>query len=174
MGNLGVIGFSGAYSLIETKPLLREACAWAAAQYKTGMSVTVLAGHWDVPGLGASSQMAVPEVYDEAKKIEGCDAFESRGMLKFIMGHTHCNVPHPHGRIDTGFMVAGMGMEGCGNYGVPIVDTTAGLFRMWYFEVQSKTSPDNYEAITACVKAAGAWRPCVQHAKLWVNQTIPR
>ena len=50
------------------------------------------------------------------------------------MGHTHCNVPHPHGKTDTGFMVAGQGMEGCGNYGMPIVDTTGGRVRVWHFE----------------------------------------
>jgi hypothetical protein len=51
-------------------------------------------------------------------------------MLKFFMGHTHCNVPHPHGNTNTGFMVAGQGMEGCANYGIPILDTTGGRVRV--------------------------------------------
>jgi hypothetical protein len=46
------------------------------------------------------------------KEMKGCKALDSKGMLKFFMGHTHCNVPHPHGHLNTGFMVAGQGMGG--------------------------------------------------------------
>ena len=167
-----------------------------------------------------------PGFYDEMRRLPGCDALDARGMLKFFMGHTHCNVraaqgareagwlasscasntdpprvglacgrpiqkcvllvwpapsawwplpvgvgqreltpgsasrvlcdgqvPHPHGNIDTGFMVAGQGMEGCGNYGIPIIDTTEGRVRVWHFEIQPKVRAPTRPAIDRLVKS---------------------
>ena len=62
-------------------------------------------------------------------------------------------VPHPHGNIDTGFMVAGQGMEGCGNYGIPIIDTTEGRVRVWHFEIQPKVRAPTRPAIDRLVKS---------------------
>jgi hypothetical protein len=45
IGNLGVIGFSGAYPPAQVVPYLTEACAWAGEQ--PGLDVLLLAGHWD-------------------------------------------------------------------------------------------------------------------------------
>merc|ERR1719210_2615203 len=103
--------------------------------------------------------MDMPEFYDKVSEVPGCAAFAAAGNLKFIMGHTHCNVPHPHGHVDTGFMVAGQGMVGCGNYGFPIVDTTENRIRMWHFEVVSKTGHDTYDEVFDCISKNG-WRQC--------------
>ena len=47
MGNLGLIGFSGAFSLSESKSLMAEACTWIGQQVDTGsMDVALLVGHW--------------------------------------------------------------------------------------------------------------------------------
>merc|ERR1711918_331645 len=100
---------------------------------------------------------AMPGLYERAKGLPGCDRFDQVGMLKFVMGHTHCNVPHPHGHVNTGFMVAGQGMEGCGNYGIPVLDTTG--VRVYHFEVHSKSGQDHYDEIMACVVPNG-WRAC--------------
>ena len=69
--------------------------------------------------------------YDYVSALEGCAAFNRTQSLKFFMGHTHCNDVHPHGRVGAGFRVAGQGMEGCGNYGVPVLDTTEQRIRIW-------------------------------------------
>lgn len=100
--------------------------------------------------------------------LSGCDDFDKRGMLKFVMGHTHCNDPHPHGKIGVGFRVAGFGMEGCGNYGLPIVDTTEGRVRFWYFDTSSDAS---YNQTLSCVRQKG-WRQCTSLATLWLDQPI--
>jgi len=120
IGNVGLIGQSGAYSLDDTKPFMAEACEWVAQQ--SGLQLVVLFGHWDVDGLGADSEMAMPKWYTEMATYPGCKEFNERGMLKFIMGHTHCNSPHPRGEVGVGFRVAGFGMaSSCANY----------AFRLW-------------------------------------------
>ena len=71
-------------------------------------------------------------MYEHVRSLPGCDGFDAKRRLKFVTGHTHCNVPHPHGHNGTGFMVAGQGMEDphCldtpdgSRYGVPVFDST--------------------------------------------------
>jgi hypothetical protein len=196
IGNVGIIGYSGAYHFDEAKPYFAEACQWLKGQQ--GMKLAMIVGHWDVDGLGCESDMAGPALYEQVAMMDGCDAFDQRGMLKFVMGHTHCNIPHPHGKVDTGFMVAGQGMEGCGNYGavdcilhyvtgseffcrvlplllfrtgIPIIDTTEDRVRFWNFEVVSKKGVDTYDKVMACVLAKG-WRGCTDLAESWLDQPL--
>ena len=133
IGNIGIVGFSGAYAISDTLPRIAEACAWLPKQ--PGLEVAVLVGHWDIPNLGANVDTMTPGLYEHARGLPGCKELDVRGKLKFVMGHTHCNTPHPHQHNSTGFMVAGMGMEGCANYGIPILDSTGGRLRFWYFSV---------------------------------------
>mmetsp|Transcript_8866 Transcript_8866/g.20713 ORF Transcript_8866/g.20713 Transcript_8866/m.20713 type:complete len:482 (+) Transcript_8866:133-1578(+) len=55
IGNSGFIGFSGAYPIVETLPLLRDACA-ALAQ-TPGVDIVWLLGHWDMENLGCKAHM---------------------------------------------------------------------------------------------------------------------
>jgi len=168
IGNLGLVGQTGAYSLDALRPFMQEACSWAAAQ--SGLQVLLLFGHWDIPGMGAPPEMAMPEWYSEMAQVAGCSEFAKRGMLKFVMGHTHCNDPHPRGKDGAGFRVAGFGMEGCGNYGMPIIDTTEDLVRVWYFDT---STADLVDKVVACVSQNG-WRSCTSLAKLWLSQPIAK
>lgn len=167
VGNIGLVGQTGAYSLDSVRPFMQEACSWASSQ--SGLQVLVLFGHWDAPGSGATKKMAMPQWYTEMAAVTGCSEFDKRGMLKFVMGHTHCNDPHPHGKVGTGFRVAGFGMVGCGNYGMPIIDTTDGLVRVWYFDT---STTDLVDKVLGCVSQKG-WRSCTSLAKLWLSQQIP-
>ena len=170
IGNLGVVGYSGAYTLGETKPYMKEACAWLGAQQ--GMDVAMIVGHWDTDGLGCDKTMAGPMFYEEMKVLPGCDALDKKNMLKFFMGHTHCNIPHPHGKVDTGFMVAGQGMGGCGNYGMPILDTTGGRIKVYHFGIVDKDGTDHYDDTMKCLESKG-WRACTDLAELWLDQALP-
>jgi len=166
VGNLGMVGMSGAYSLDEARGFMAESCIWLSQQ--PGVDVALLVGHWDVSGLGASNEMAMPAWYTEMSPLPGCAEFNQRGMLKFVMGHTHCNQPHPHGHVGTGFMVAGFGMGGCGNFGMPIIDTTEGRLRFWYFDTSNKAK---YDAAVACAQEKG-WRQCLDLATSWLDEAI--
>ena len=168
-----MVGFSGAYSLAESMPFMMEACEWFGDQARAGtLKVAMIVGHWDVSGLGATASMAVPGFYDEMKGLPGCRELDGKGMLKFFMGHTHCNVPHPHGNVNTGFMVAGQGMEGCANYGIPILDTTDDRIRVLHFEITAANGTDSYDATMACLKTASSWRGCAHLAEVWLDQPI--
>lgn len=99
IGNLGVVGFSGAYTLEQSLPYMKEACTWFGEKAEDGkLEVAMMVGHWDVAGMGASDAMATPGFYEHMKVLPGCKELDAKGMLKFFMGHTHCNVPHPHVR----------------------------------------------------------------------------
>lgn len=103
IGNVGFVGFSGAYTYEDTLPHVRQACASLGAQ--PDVRLLVLLGHWDVDNMGCKLSMDVPAYFERVSALPGCSGFAARGLLKFFMGHTHCNVPHPHGHVDTGFMV---------------------------------------------------------------------
>lgn len=168
IGNVGLVGQSAAYSFDEALPFMQEACLWLSQQ--PGVEVGLLLGHWDTAGDGATDQMAMPQWYTEMAALPGCKELDERHSLKFVMGHTHCNDPHPHGKVGAGFRVAGFGMEGCGNFGVPLVDTTDGRVRFWYFDT---SCDEKYDSVLNCVKAQG-WRSCTDQATLWLDQPIQR
>lgn len=112
VGNVGFVGFSGAYDVTQMLGAggpMAEACAWMPRQQ--GLQVVMLLGHWDKPNCGAAAGGDVPSTYELVRGLPGCKAFDDVGMLKFFQGHTHCNEPHPHGFTGKGFMVAGQGME---------------------------------------------------------------
>lgn len=63
--------------------------------------------------------------------------------MKYFMGHKHCNmVTSPN----VGFMVGAMGMSDAsscgGEFGIPVVDTTFGDFRVYYFSIAKVFSVD--------------------------------
>jgi len=172
IGNVGTVGYSGAYTLNETLPLMMEACAWLGEQYLLGgIQLGLLFGHWDDEALGCQPDMAGPFFYKQMAQLPGCDLLDADRALKFFMGHTHCNIPHPHGQVDTGFMVAGQGMIGCGNYGLPVIDSTDSRVRVWYFDVVSQKGEDNYDPIIKCLRDNG-WRKCTHLATLWLDQAL--
>lgn len=170
IGNVGFIGQSGAHTLEETMPYMKEACAWVVVQ--PDLDMVLLYGHWDVPDSGAQSGMDLPSWYFQMSQVPGCREFALKGMLKFVMGHTHCNNPHPHPdtNITTGFRVAGFGMGGCGNFGIPVLDTTEARVRLWYFDTSAN---DKYINVINCVLHQG-WRACTNLATLWLDQPILR
>jgi len=152
-----------------------EACAWLAKQGPS-LKLALLVGHWDVSGMGCDADMAMPSFYEWVRHLPGCKEFDERpgGMLRWVTGHTHCNTPHPHHSMK-GYRVAGYGMPGDGsngcdgnNFGIPVLDTTDGRARWWYFD----TSTDElYDQVITCVKNEG-WRQCTENATLWMNVTL--
>lgn len=167
IGNIGFVGFNGAYEwTTETKPLMAKACAWFGTQFEQAQLQSVfLLGHWNVEGMGCPADMDVPEVYNEIKSLPGCAALGPN--LRYLMGHTHCNKIITK---DVGFMMAGQGMDGCGNFGLPIVDSTNGRIRIWYYEIANLKGTDNYETLLKCFQQGkGIVDGCSHLATLWLN-----
>lgn len=154
IGNTAMIGFSGAHNYSQTKGMLIDACKWAI---EVNPAIVMLLGHWNEVGMG-SFDTTVPDVYGDMMKLEECAPIAKK--IKYAVGHEHCNkVVLP----DVGFMVGGMGMEpslpqlgGCvGEFGIPVFDTTGGLFRVLYFPISDEKGLDNFQITLDCFKNQG-------------------
>jgi len=167
IGNVAFIGFSGGHTLTATKPYFEEACAWLGAQSEKP-AMALLVGHWNSGGMGCEADMTVPAAFNEIKVLPGCAAMGTR--LKYLMGHTHCNEVT---QADTGFMLAGQGMSGCGNFGVPVVDTLThpGRLLLMYFPINDDSGLNQYTVVNDCVSQKG-YTACLGFAKTFLNVSI--
>lgn len=132
IGNVGFIGYSGAHQYADMVPYFEEACQWAAG-IET-IQVLLLEGHWNSDGDGCEAEMTVPEVYASIAALPACQPVASK--MRYLLGHKHCNEVID---TDVGFMVGGWGMSDykCGgSFGLPIIDTTGGTFRVLYLPLQ--------------------------------------
>ena len=180
------IGFNGGVEggFAEIQGFFEEACSFMAEQ--DDVKTVMVMSHWDVEGDGAAADTSTPGAYDKMKTLPGCKELDAKGMLKFTSGHTHCNVKDLFGYTGTGFRVSGMGMSGGGkmckggsddqSFGIPIVDTTEGKFRFWYFDLghpkQGKAHiMEKYRTVTECASSKG-WRECLDLATLWLQQDL--
>jgi hypothetical protein len=114
----------------------------------------------------------------QLRAFDGCRQLDAAHNLKYIMGHTHCNEITAHDEADgsaLGFMVAGQGMEGCGNFGFPLVETLTGehsRIEVIYYELQNLTkNSDRYEIVLECFQENGPLG-CKELGTMWLNQTI--
>jgi len=152
LGNIVFIGFSGAHEYKAQESLFVDACNYAVS---AGADAVLLQGHWDVPGDGAPEGASVPEVFELIKALPSCQPIASK--MKYFEGHKHCNVVK---EADVGFMVGAQGMSDssdCGGvFGIPVVDTTDGRFRVYYFEINNeKVGSDYFEETLKCFADKG-------------------
>ena len=55
----------------------------------------------------------------------------------------------------------------CGGvFGIPVVDTTGGQFRVFYFPIAKANEFDNYDSILSCIKGNGVSN-CYHLATQW-------
>jgi hypothetical protein len=152
-------------------PHFTEACAWAAGA--AGVEAVILQGLWHAEGTGCSEQSATSEVYQELADIPECQPIYHK--LRYFEGHKHCNLIMEE---DVGFMVGGQGMTdgssitdvGCGGaLGIPVVDTTGGTFKVYYFNIQSLlpgSATDQFDDVLACFRDRGVSQ-CYAFATAW-------
>jgi hypothetical protein len=165
IGNVGFIGFSGAYEWNSTaKAYFEEACTYFS-QHDDAKAI-LLMGHWNDQNLGCQDGMSTEQAYAELLKLDQCQPIAAK--LRYVEGHTHCN------RIieaDVGYMVAGQGMSGCGNFGFPVFDSTGSDLKVYYFPFQraainTTKGFDNFDSIYECIKLNGV-SGCYHMADLW-------
>eukprot|EP00392_Amoebophrya_sp_AT5.2_P016764 g17060.t1 len=189
LGNAVFVGFSSLHSWSELKPEFENACRFVNAE-KT-VAALLLLGHWNVCNSGCAPSMSVPQVAQRiVKEIPACAEFGA-GRVKHVMGHVHCNIPNSD--HTGGYMVAGWGMHGCGNYGVPVFDTTGGRWRVFYFPlvdltaaptegkgaveatgIAEKPKPfDQYEEVRKCMLEKKSFRKCAHFAEMWADEELP-
>ena len=158
-------------------PYFTEACSWAAAN-TDNIDVLLLLGHWNSDGDGCDSVSDVPLIYTEMAALPECVPVASK--LRYFMGHKHCNIVT---EANVGFMVGAQGMsdhsECGGTYGIPVVDTTGGTFKVYYFPIAQARNLvnadvptfDNYDAILSCIKTSGV-SGCYHLATLWAETPL--
>lgn len=157
MGNMGFIGYSGAYSFDSVRSHFVDACAYFG---QDPPEATFIVGHWNTPALGCPRNMTVPEVFEEIKSFPGCDILGD--SLRYVMGHTHCNEITTEG---VGFMVAGQGMSGCHNFGIPVFDTANDRIKINYFPLDNQTLWDN---AYNCISEKG-YSNCLEYSESWLD-----
>lgn len=177
IGNLATITFSGAHTKDIMDPMFEEACRWVADVQPAYVFVI---GHWSSEKLGCAPDMRTEDVHGRIQKMEGCKAIADR--IKWFEGHQHCNWIV---KAKEGFRVAGWGMGGCGNFGVPYFDITDdGHLTIGYFPVvggngtlapahEGPASPENVEwdVVISCLQAHGL-KGCMNLGLQWHDQSL--
>jgi len=164
VGNVALLGFANAFSWEESLPHFQKACQWIASEQP---SLVVMIGHWNSEGLGCASGMDTEEVYPKIMQLDGCSNLGSK--LKYFEGHEHCNYVKQEGY---GFLVGSFGYNGCGNFGLPILDTRNGRATLNYFPLGDNwQKADNFDEILGCFGAKG-YSACTQYAQTWLDQEL--
>eukprot|EP00286_Rhodomonas_abbreviata_P023963 CAMPEP_0181299982 /NCGR_PEP_ID=MMETSP1101-20121128/6641_1 /TAXON_ID=46948 /ORGANISM="Rhodomonas abbreviata, Strain Caron Lab Isolate" /LENGTH=530 /DNA_ID=CAMNT_0023405177 /DNA_START=41 /DNA_END=1633 /DNA_ORIENTATION=+ len=173
VGNVGFVGYSGAHKYADMEARFEEACAWASSLPEgKGIDTLLLLGHWNEDGDGCDEDMTVPSVYKAIAQMPACQPVAAK--MKYILGHKHCNLIVEE---QLGFMVGGMGMSDyqCGGtFGIPVVDTVDGQFKLYYFPVQGAIPAekvDNYDEVLGCIKENGV-SGCYHLATEWTSTAV--
>ena len=98
IGNVGLIGFTGAESYVNLEPFFEEACSTLSNE--PTVKVVMLLSHWDKDGDGADADTSTIGAFAKVKSIAGCDTFFNKGMFKWVTGHTHCSNIEPYGDVN--------------------------------------------------------------------------
>jgi len=195
IGNVAIIGYTGAEPFASLAPFFSEACAAVGAE--PTVQVVFLVSHWDdASGVtGGHADSTTPAAFRGIIELEGCRQYHEKRMLKWVTGHTHCNALSPYTAeygpevAQAGLRVAGMGMDASSdtcrvanngtncpsceaqpNFGFPIFDTTNGRLRILYFDTHDD---DTYHAALECVQQKG-WRGCERESfvSVWLDTPI--
>jgi len=182
LGNVGLIGFSGAGDFERSKPWLREACASfdqdVLATSGIRPQTIYLIGHWTKSGAsGCSAHMGTPDAYAYVIQLPGCD----HGNVKFMMGHEHCNKKWDKPILGAGYLIggsgAGWGPSGpepdnkCPSIGFVYLDTTGGREKLTLFTVWNNGT-DHFPALRDCFKERGI-ASCTHLGEVWTNVSLP-
>merc|ERR1711964_755013 len=160
IGNTAIIGFSNAYSWSEATPYFQEACNWVG---NAKPSVLLLVGHCNKGDDGCQNGMDDGSVYNRVKSFSGCSGIP----FKYIEGHAHCNQNKGDGAL-----LGAFGFEGCGDFGVPIIDTRNNRLKLWYFEMgKSGHKNGNFDAIVSCLESQGL-DGCLHYAQAWWSESL--
>mmetsp|Transcript_91044 Transcript_91044/g.208645 ORF Transcript_91044/g.208645 Transcript_91044/m.208645 type:complete len:607 (-) Transcript_91044:393-2213(-) len=164
VGNVGFIGFSNAYEWWQLEGYFQEACAWAQ---ETQPQLVVLLGHWDAVNLGCQAGEDTPDVFRKVQSIPACSALGD--SLKYVVGHNHCNEIM---QADTGFMLGAFGMSGCGQFGLPVLDTRNNRAKLYYFKMGTGGQREGqFQAVLDCLDASG-FDGCLQYADTWMDVAL--
>ncbi|CAD7962420.1 unnamed protein product [Amoebophrya sp. A25] len=186
IGNTGFIGYSSVYDYDSMKADFTEACDSLWAEQTVDLLMVV--SHWNKDQSGSAKGMDAQNIAATlVKEIASCKKFHEEQRVTFIMGHEHCAHPAVNNYMPgpvagrTGFLIGSFGMDDwvCpdGNYtshtyGIPVFDTSGGMFTVWYFLLH-QNEEDKFEAVKTCLAYEGTWKLCTHLATLWHERKLP-
>jgi len=163
-GNVGMLGYNGAYTWDSLSQYFDKACEYFT---KEEPAWVFLYGHWDGENLGCAHDMDAQSVFKKLSSY-GNSCYGLRNKIKFFDGHKHCN----YKINDDGFLIGGNGMyDGAcsqGEFGYLYVKTTdEGHLQIWYYEMINGWT-NNWSSIVSCIQTNGI-DGCTGHAHLWFD-----
>lgn len=175
IGNIGIIGYSGVGDLERTLSDFKQACAYFADSPPPA-GIFIL-GHWNYANTGVSSGMDTPAIRSQVQKFKGCDIGDS---LRYIDGHTHCNVVQERGESSPiGFMSGARGMIDSGKclpmMGFTFVDSSRdNKLRVYHFHEHGAHAigGKGHAAIKDCVTNTSSLHACTHLAELWLEADL--
>lgn len=163
IGNLGILGYSGAYRWDQYEGYVDQACQ--AFSNDEGVKFLLVLSHWDNrdTSYGEQWEMDAPSFVGKMKNMGSCAPLKYR--LKYIDGHDHNNVCY-----SDGWKIGANGYDGGGwggKVGQLYVRTTdSGETQAWYIEFSNKGS-SHYDQFLNCVKAKSLDR-CLDQPNVWL------
>ncbi len=93
LGNVGIIGYTGALNYADLQSFFEEACAAVGAE--PSVDVVILVSHWDTGGgvTGGFNDSTTPAAFSRVMKIDGCQQFHARQVRDD--GAPHCMLMTP-------------------------------------------------------------------------------
>jgi len=172
MGNMGLIGYSGAYYWDTYESYFEQACQ----QFENdNVAHVLLLGHWDGQNHACQWQMDAPTALGKIKNLGSCRGLANK--IHYVDGHTHCN--HNNDK-NNGFMIGANGWAGgCNGWAggdqfghLYVKSTDDGHVQFWYFRFASWDDQNEFDGIYNCIKSKGI-DGCLDHATLWWSNGGP-
>jgi len=169
IGNVGFLGYNGAYTMNDYAQYFDQACDYFSSNKP---SWVFLFGHWNGRNLGCQNGMDTPNVFNTLKNNRKCTYIKNK--LKYFDGHEHCNWKTGG---DDGFLIGANGMHdgACdkGMWGYLYVKTNDdGHLQLWYFEINNgSTRRDIYNQLMDCIQKNGSLDNCTYLATKWFDSS---
>jgi len=149
IGNLGILGYSGAYKWETYQPYLDQMCTQFAND--DGVKYVIVLSHWDAltNGYGVQWEMDAPSFVKKMKDMSSCSAFKYR--VKYVDGHDHTNRLY-----DDGFKIGANGYDSGGYWGAvgQLYIKTDDSGRLWAYYLEFSNGPDSqFDQLLSCVKS---------------------
>lgn len=167
MGNIGLLGVSGAFTFETYQNYFDQACQQFMSDNVTHVLVLT---HWDGRNLGCQYNMDAPSLLRKLKTYGNCRSLSNK--MHYVDGHTHCN--HNWDK-NNGFMIGGNGFNDYGQCGgdgpqfghLYVKSTDDGLVQLWYFKFATKYNNNIFDGVYNCITSNGIDGCLKDHATLW-------
>lgn len=172
MGNMGFIGYSGAYKWETYQGYFSQACQSFS---NDNVAHVLLLGHWDGNNHGCQWQMDAPSTLGKIKSLASCRSLSNK--IHYVDGHTHCN--HNNDK-NNGFMIGANGWAGgCSGWAdkdkfghLYVKSTDDGHVQFWYFNFADWDNQNQFDTTYKCIQKNGI-DGCLDHAVKWWSNGGP-